>query len=188
MKYLLLLSIFSILIGCSPQITVFSDSDPDYDLWTYKTFDWGQKIKIEEGKNPLHYNELNDKRIKAAVLDQMTMRGYELTSDNPDLIFHYHIVIDDQSAVVTEPYGYYYSPYWTHMQTNVFYYKQGTLILDLMERKSQNLIWRGWAITDIGQITPDQVSDIIKTTVAKIFKKYPKAPGNPHSPNNVNAN
>jgi len=178
MKHVLLISIFAVLTGCSPQIGVYSDFDPDYDLSTYKTFDWGQKVKIEEGRNPLHYNELNDKRIKAAVLDQMTMRGYQLTSDNPDLIFHYHIIIDDQSVVATDPYGYNYGTYWTHTQTNVFTYQQGTLILDLMERKSQNLIWRGWAVTDIGQIKPDEVSEIIKRTVAQIFKKYPKKTDN----------
>jgi Domain of unknown function (DUF4136) len=188
MKHILVLFIFAVLTGCSPQIGVYSDFDQDYDLSSYKTFDWGQKIKIEEDRNPLHYNELNDKRIKAAVLEQMTMRGYQLTSENPDLIFHYHIVIDDQSVVATDPYGYYYGPYWTHMQTNVFTYRQGTLILDLMERKSQDLVWRGWAVTDIGQIKPDEVSDIIKTTVARIFKKYPKATVRQNTPNNVTLN
>jgi hypothetical protein len=188
MKHVLLLSILAMLTGCGPQIRVFSDFDPDYDLSAYKTFDWGQKVKIEEGRNPLYYNELNDKRIKAVVLEQMTARGYHLTSDNPDLIFHYHIIIDDQSVVATEPYGYNYGTYWTQMQTNVFTYQQGTLILDLMERKSQNLIWRGWAVTDLGQIKPDQVSDIIKTTVARIFKNYPKTAVRQHTPDNITAN
>jgi hypothetical protein len=175
MKQILFLAVFAILTGCSPKIRVFSDSDPEYNLSAYKTFDWGQKVDIEEGRNPLHYNELNDKRIKAAVLSEMTALGYKLTPDNPDLIVHYHIIIDDQSVVATDPYGYYYGPYWTNMQTNVFTYRQGTLILDLMEKKSQNLIWRGWAVTDIEQITPERVSEIIKTSVAKIFDKYPKA-------------
>ena len=176
MKHILLLYFLTMLTACSPQVTVFSDSDPDYDLLTYKTFDWGQKVNIEEGRNPLHYNELNDKRIKAAVLEQMTTHGYQLTSDNPDLILHYHIVVNDQSVVRTDPYGYSYGSYWMRMETNVFTYREGTLILDLMERKSQNLIWRGWAVVDIEQITPDQVEEIIKTTVVKIFKKYPKTP------------
>jgi len=188
MKHVLLLCIFAALSGCSPQIAVYSDFDPEYDLSTYKTFDWGQKVKIEEGRNPLHYNEMNDKRIKAAVLDQMTTRGYQLTSDNPDLIFHYHIIIDDQSVVATDPYGYNYGTYWTHTQTNVFTYQQGTLILDLMEKKSQNLIWRGWAVTDIGQIKPDEVSEIIKITVAQIFKKFPKATGSQNTLNKVTVN
>lgn len=178
MNRILILLLIAIVAGCSPQIRVFSDYDPDYDLWTYKTFDWGQKINIEEGKNPLHYNELNDKRIKAAVHEQMNTRGYQLANEAPDLILHYHIIVDDQSVVTTEPYGYRYGPYWMRMHTNVYSYREGTLILDLMDSKKKNLIWRGWAVMEIDQIDPEEVDDLIKTTVAKIFKKYPKAPAN----------
>lgn len=174
MKRLLIISILAILTGCSPHISVYSDYDPDYDRWTYKTYHWGQKTNIEEGKNPLYYNELNDKRIKAAVQDQMTMRGYQLTSENPDVILHYHIIVDDQSVVSTEPYGYRYGPYWMRMQTNVYSYREGTFILDLMDRKTNNLIWRGWAVTAIDEIDPEKVDGLIKKAVARIYKKYPK--------------
>lgn len=174
MKHILFLLMLAILTGCSPQIRVYSDSDPDYDLWTYQTFDWGAKVEIEKGKNPLQYNELNDKRIKAAVQDQMTRRGYQQTSENPDLILHYHIIIDDQSVVTTEPYGYHYSPYWMRLQTNVYSYREGTLILDLMDKKTNNLIWRGWAVSAIDEINPEKVDELIKTVVARIFRKFPK--------------
>lgn len=159
--------------ACSPQIRVYSDADPDYDLWTYRTFDWGQKVKIEEGKNPLHYNELNDKRIKSAVQEQMVMRGYQLTSENPELILHYHIIVDDRSVVSTEPYGYHYGPYWMRLQTNVYSYREGTLILDLMDSKTNNLIWRGWAVSAIDEIDPEKVDGLIQKAVSRIFKKYP---------------
>src|SRR5687768_8879982 len=78
MKQTLLWLSLLLLVACSPEIQVRTDFDPDYDLWTFKTFDWGQKVNIEEGRNPLHYNELNDKRIKSAVQDQLTSRGYLL--------------------------------------------------------------------------------------------------------------
>ncbi|MEO5603847.1 MAG: DUF4136 domain-containing protein [Cyclobacteriaceae bacterium] len=174
MKRLLIISALAILAECSPQIRVFSDYDPDYDVWTYKTFDWGQTVNIEAGKNPLHYNELNDKRIKEAVRQQMTSRGYELTSDNPDLILHYHIIVDNQSVITTEPYGYRYSPYWMRTQTNVYSYREGTLILDLMDKKTNNLIWRGWAVSAIDEVDPEKVDDLIKTAISRIFKKFPK--------------
>jgi hypothetical protein len=174
MKHLYIVFIFAILTGCSPKIRVFSDYDPDYNLWAYKTFDWGQKVKIEEGKNPLHYNELNDKRIKAAVEEQMTLLGYQLNSENPDLIVHYHIIIENKSTVVTEPYGYTYGPYWTRMNTNTDVYREGTLIIDLMDKKTQHLIWRGWAAVEIEGINPKKIDALIKTAVFKIFQKYPK--------------
>jgi hypothetical protein len=175
MKQTLIGFFFLLLIACSPQIQVYTDFDPDYDLWTYKTFDWGQKVNIEEGKNPFHYNELNDKRIKSAVQDQLTSRGYILTSTQPDLILHYHIIVKDKSVLVTQPYVYNYSSYWTRMETNIYSYREGTLILDLMDSKTNNLIWRGWAVSPLdSSYKPEEIDQLIKAAVAKIFKKFPK--------------
>lgn len=174
MSRIIILPLFVLLAACSREINVFSDHDPDYDLWVYKTFDWGQHVNIEEGKNPFHYNELNDKRIKAAVHEQMSARGYQLTADAPDLILHYHIIVEDKSVLTTEPFGYQYSPYWERTHTNIYSYREGTLILDLMDSKTKNLIWRGWAVTEVSGIDPQKIDKLIKTTVAKIFKKYPK--------------
>jgi hypothetical protein len=175
MKLLRITTALLLLAGCSPQIQVYTDYDPDYDLWTYKTFDWGPNIHIEEGKNPLHYNELNDKRIKSAVKDQLTARGFVLTSEKPDLILHYHIIVEDQSVVTPEPYGYYYSPYWMQMHTDVFTYREGTLIIDLMDTKTNNLVWRGWAKSAVDDVnTSKKIDQLTKKAVAKIFHKFPK--------------
>jgi hypothetical protein len=164
-----------LLVACSPEIQVQTDFDPDYDLWTFKTFDWGQKVNIEEGKNPFHYNELNDKRIKSAVQNQLTSRGYLLTDNQPDLILHYHIIVKDKSMLATEPYGYNYSSYWQRMEADIYSYREGTLILDLMDSKTNNLIWRGWAVSPLNSsYKPEEIEKLIKTVVAKIFKKFPK--------------
>jgi hypothetical protein len=162
-------------VGCSQQITVHTDYDPDYDLWAYKTFDWGQKVNIEEGRNPLHYNELNDKRIKSAVQKQLSKRGYELAAESPDLILHYHIIVKDQSVLTTEPFGYSYGQYWTNTNTSIYSYKEGTLILDLMDSKTNHLIWRGWAVTDVKEsYSPEGVKALTEEVVSKIFRKFPK--------------
>ena len=163
-----------ILAGCSPQIRVYTDTDPDYDLWTYRTFEWSEKTNIEANKNPLHYNELNDKRIKSAVSKELQDRGYQLMSEKPDLMLHYHIVVDDQMVVETEPFGYSYSPYWMRMRTNMYAYREGTLIIDLMDSQTKNLIWRGWAVAPIdGVYTPERTEELINLAVTKIFRKFP---------------
>jgi hypothetical protein len=164
-----------LLVACSPEIQVQTDFDPDYDLWTYKTFDWGQKVNIEEGMNPFRYNELNDKRIKSAVQNQLTGRGYQLAEANPDLVLHYHIIVKDKSVLATEPYGYNYSSYWMRMETNIYSYREGTLILDLMDSKTNNLIWRGWAVSPLNSsYKPEEIEKLINKAVFKIFKKFPK--------------
>ncbi|HEY0653018.1 MAG TPA: DUF4136 domain-containing protein [Chryseosolibacter sp.] len=173
MRKLVLIAAGILLAGCSPQIRVYSDHDPEYQVSNFKTFDWGLKSNVEANKNPLHYNELNDKRIKSAVLAELSSRGYSLSSNSPDLIVHYHIIVDEQSVVTTEPYGYIYGSYWRRMQTHVYSYREGSLIIDLMDPKSNSLVWRGWATADLNLITPEKAEDIIKRGVHKIFRNFP---------------
>jgi hypothetical protein len=176
MKHILLYAISLLLVvACSPEITVHTDYDPDYDLWTFKTFDWGKKIDIEQGKNPFHYNELNDKRIKSAVANELTSRGYKLTEVNPDLTIHYHIVVDDKSIVTAAPDGHNYSSYWKELETNLYSYREGTLIVDLMDSKTNNLVWRGWAVSALeSSYKPEEIEKLINRAVAKIFRELPK--------------
>ena len=60
--------------------------------------------------------DLNERRIKEAVMRQLSKQGYQLTNDKPDLLIQYHIVVEDKTAIATEPFGYVYGPYW--MQSN----------------------------------------------------------------------
>lgn len=175
MKHLKYITILLIAVACSPNVRVYSDHDPDYHVENFNTFDWAQKTNIEANKNPLHYNELNDKRIKSAILHELTSRGYTRSETNPDLVIHYHIIVDDQSVVTTEPLGYRYGPYWMRTKTNIYPYREGTLIIDLMDPKSNALVWRGWATAGLDMITPEQTEEIISRAVYKIFKRFPSS-------------
>ena len=167
--------ILSFAIGaCSPQIRTYTDHDPEYDVKSFKTFDWDQKTNIEQDRNPLYYNELTDKRIKEAIGNELASRGYINSDGQPDLILHYHIVVDDQSVLVTEPFGCVYTPNWIHEQTHVYAYREGTLIIDIMHAATNHLIWRGWAVSALDVLNdPDQTEDLIKRSVEKIFKHFP---------------
>lgn len=172
--YPILLLVF--ISRCSPDIQAYTDYDPDYDLWTYRTFDWAQKMNVEQNQNPLYYNELNDKRIKRAVRNQLEKRNYQLTATSPQLILHYHIIVEDKSVLVTEPFGYSYGPYWMKGPKQTYAYTQGTLILDLMDTRSNQLVWRGWAVAAVDEIdSPEKIEKLVETAVRKMFVKFPYA-------------
>src|SRR5688572_1096013 len=118
--------------ACSSHMQVSADVDPDYDLWTYRTFTWGPRGDLENNRNPRLYNAANDQRIKTAVAQELTQHGYRYTDGAPDLVLHYHIILEDKTAVIPDPYGYTYGPYWQRTHTDVYLYKEGTLVLDLM--------------------------------------------------------
>ncbi len=158
------------LMACSDQITVRTDYDRSVKIAQFKTFAWLDKHGIEERNNPLYYNELNDKRIREAVVDELTKKGYSQTAETPLLKVHYHIVIEDKTQVRSDT----YSPYWIKSERDVYTYREGTLIIDLMDAKNEALLWRGWAISALSD--QDQMSDnLIKEAVAKIFAKLPLA-------------
>lgn len=175
MKGIIVVAAFSIMVGCSPEIRIFSDHDPEYDLGKYITFNFAENKNIESDHNPLYYNGLNDKRIKSAVKEQLISKGYDFTDERSELIVHYHIIVDDQTIVTTDPHEYLYSPYWMYLRTSIQQYREGTLIIDVMEAKSNGLIWRGWAVSALKVVyTPEEVERLIHVTVARIFKKFPK--------------
>lgn len=161
------------LVNCSNQVRVKYDYDREVNLRKYKTYDWLPNKEIESKNNPLLYNELTDKRIKKAVNLQFQIKGIQLTSDNPDFRVHYHIIIDNRSAVRPAPYGYYYSPYWMRNQVDVYQYREGTLIIDLMDANTNNLVWRGWGVSAIDSDDVDLAEEKINNAVYKILSEFP---------------
>jgi hypothetical protein len=161
--------------ACSPTVRVYTDYDRDVQISNYTTYSWMSVRDIELKNNPLLYNELNDKRIKEAVNKELDEKGYKRLDANADFIMHYHIVVEDKTAVRTDPYGYYYGPYWTRSRVNVYPYREGTLIIDLMDVKTNNLAWRGWAVAVLeGNISdPETRTAMIQSAVHKIFEAYP---------------
>jgi hypothetical protein len=159
-------------IGCSPTLRVYSDYDRDFNVHKYQSYQWTEKTNIEGHNNPLFYNELNDKRIKKTADDLLRAKGLVLTADAPEIILHYHIIIDDKSSLVPEPYGF-YGPYWMRPGGRVVQYKEGTLIFDFMDAKTNNLAWRGWAVSvidDDGQLREETLT----RAIVKILDRFPK--------------
>jgi hypothetical protein len=172
--FFLLVAIFT-LSSCGPSIRVFSDYDKNVPVTSYKTYSWLDEKAIEgKGTNPLYYNELNDKRIKSAVDTEMGAKGYQWVENSGELMLHYHIVVEDKTSVTTNHWGInYYSPYWVNRQVNVYQYREGTLIIDLMDEKTNALVWRGWATDVITQSAKKDPQTAIIKAVQAIYKKYP---------------
>ena len=162
-----------ILSACSEHINVFTDHDPDFDVQLLSNYKWLEVKQIESNTNPLYYNELNDKRIKGAVNNQLNIHGYSLQSTDPEMIVHYHIVIEDKSVVNTDDYGYRYGPFWMKERRNLYLHQEGTLIIDIMYSKTNELIWRGWAVSVLHYEKPANVEKHIKESVEKILNKFP---------------
>ncbi len=160
-------------ISCSPTVSVYHDYDRQFDLSSYKSYDWKMVGRTESNQNPLYDNELTSKRIKAAVDKELMAKRYQMTSESPGLLVHYHIVIEDKSVVIREPDAHNYSPYWLGSDMNAYQYKEGTLIIDLMDAESNALIWRGWAVAILEEVNPKDTESRLNKTIQRILEGLP---------------
>lgn len=172
MKYLRLFLLAVLSTACSNEIIVRTDFDKSIALQKLERYSWLGQHDIESRNNPLYYNELNDKRIKDEVNSQMGLKGYALVDDEPLMLIHYHIVIEERSVYRPEELGYSYGRYWSDQRANLIRYSEGTLIIDFMDATNCSLIWRGWA-TSILDDTRIMDEVLLRRAVDDIFKRFP---------------
>lgn len=175
MKTLLsgLLSVL-LLSSCGSTMEVFTDQDKDHNPANYSSYNWQSLAAIEnKANNPLYYNELNDKRIREAVNKELQSRNYAMQEQNGALEIHYHILVEDKTGSVTESNNSLQHPLSNLQRVNTFQYRQGTLIIDVMDSKTNTLIWRGWATDIVGNEARKNPEKAIQQAVKKIFRSFP---------------
>ncbi len=193
-RYFLLIALAALLGSCSKSLSIYSDFDRSAHVDAYRTFGWASINAAESSNAPLYANELNDKRIKKFISVEMESRGYVLSDQKPELLLHYHIIVDNKTGVSSSPgpyyHGYYgpyryYYPYWGYSQINVYNYKERTLIIDLIDASKNDLVWRAWVSPFLEDNPTDKTEADIREAVMMIFTKFPyrAKPSTPEKPN-----
>jgi len=174
---LALLSLSLGLFGCS-SITVNHDYDPDANFGAFTTYRWAnQSSSSSEGgaQAALQSSDLLAQRIRKAVDAELAKEGLTLTEGDADLLVAYHTGIKDEINVTDWGYSYgdaYWG--WGGRQIDVYQYQQGTLVIDMIETKNKELVWRGWAQKTLSENpTPEKTDKTIQDAVKKIFQRYP---------------
>jgi len=173
-----------LLAGCATGPQISSEVDPEADFGGYRTFGFYAPLALEkEG-----YATPTTDRIKAAARAQLESRGYTYTAEQPDLWVNLNAYMQKRTDVTSYPtvdYSYYYSyrarsylavPYWRD-QTQVRNYTEGTLNVDLVDRRKNRLVWEGIAVGRIAKLKPEERAARIDSTVAEIFARYPYRAG-----------
>lgn len=176
-KLILVLALFA-LSACS-TLKTNSDYNPSFDFSQVKTYAWVQK---KVGDSAYHLDGLMDQRVRMAIAQQLRLKGLTLTNANDaDVLINYLTKVNKRFNVNTfnTYYGYhpYFGPGWGGMaggQTTVREYNVGTLIVDMINNQTHQLIWRGSAEDTIRQETSPQArTEAVNKSVAALFKAYP---------------
>jgi len=175
----------TLIASCSSSSKVKYDYDPEVNFVSLKTFDWMKQPASSGGgvKAALARNTLLDKRIKNAVNRQLTAKGLKQDSSNPDFVIAYHVGVEDKVDV--RDWGYTYAirgRYWgvRTRGVEVHQYKEGTLILDFVDAKTMELLWRAAGSGAAKENpTPKEVEKSINKAIAKFLENFPPATTTP---------
>jgi len=128
---------------------------------------------------------LIDDRIVAAIDVAMAAKGFTKAAASPDVVVVYHVAFDKEKDISTYssgygggygPYGYGWGGGWGGgtTSTQVRDILIGTLVVDLIDAKANQVAWRGMGVKEVNtQAKPDKRDKSITNAVNKIFKNYP---------------
>ena len=127
-----------------------SESAKDVDFSQYRSFAWAPK-EVQAVEDPILDSAFMDERVKAAVVSALVGRGFVEDTDNPDMLVTYHSTSKDRIRSVGYGIGLGYRNYDSYWRRSIQFatpdvesYEEAVLIIDLVDRVQDRLIWRGW--------------------------------------------
>jgi hypothetical protein len=167
-------------------IKVKIQEDKTFNFAGLRTYAWhldgASQIKILQNTddNPEQIRQNLEPIILPAVDQELAKRGFtKVSSGQPDLLVDYYLLIGP--GVTSQYQGQFVGaiPEWGlpdfAMSTSSFKaYEQGSLIIDVISAKDQQIVWRAVAAAEIDRNrTPAQRAKIITDAVGQMLKKFP---------------
>ncbi|HEX7030354.1 MAG TPA: DUF4136 domain-containing protein [Gammaproteobacteria bacterium] len=168
----------ALIAGCA--IAPPHEFDSSANFATLKTFQWLEPKYGDDDvsvSHPVLQSPLLGRRVQQAVTAALEAKGYRAVEDDPDFYVTFHTAESESqhrgSTYVQLGYGR-YSP---HFGSGVLLdltprtFQEGTLIIDVLDGDSEELIWRGWEDAYLTQRNFDNES--VSEAVRYIFTAFP---------------
>jgi len=163
-----------LLAGTSFAQQVKTDYDRSADFGKYKTFSW-EHVKTQDA--------LDVDRIKSAVNAALTAKGWAQVDSGGDISIMAIQMTHDQQTLNTFYDGFGGGWGWRRFggggfggfgdaTTTTDTYQVGTVVVDLFDTKTKQLLWRGTTSDTLSNNSNKNIENLNKG-VEKMFKKFP---------------
>lgn len=169
---------FAFCAACTSGPEVRTDADPGVDLSSYKTFAFFEELATDKSS----YSTMITSRLKDATRRELKRRGYEEATENPQLLVNFSTNVESRTDVQSTPgsagfYGYRAGMYgaWGGYPADVYttHYKEGTLVIDLVDAAKKQLVWQAVAQGRLSEKAIENPTASIDALVEEMFTKYP---------------
>lgn len=133
------------------HVNSYSNSAADFKQ--YKTYAFAQADRMSTGDPRLDENPFFNERMRAGIEKQMDAKGFEKLGSGADLLVHYHASFNQQVDAnhLDREYG-----YCKTGDCRPSVYDAGTLMVDLVDRRTNALVWRGWSEGSVDGVIDNQ--------------------------------
>ena len=164
------------LTACS-SMSVQTDYAVEADFSQFETFRYQASDRSVATVAPLA-----DERIVAAIRREMIASGLTESESDADVIVTYYATVDEQlqfSTVYTgvNAWG---RRGWGGMgvssaSTRATTFQEGTLVIDIIDAETKNLVWRGIGqkVVDQTQDSPEKIQEKLDQIINKIMASFP---------------
>lgn len=159
------------MTACAPML-VRSFVPRGVNIGEYHTYEWAETAARGTGDPRLDANPFFADRIKVSAERELAARGFEKTADHrSDVLLHYHASITQKVDVqaADEQYGY------CRNCSGASTYDAGTIVLDLIDSRTDSLVWRAWAEARLDGVIDDQawLEERIDMAIERIVATLP---------------
>jgi hypothetical protein len=139
------------------------------------SFGWGYCFFRVEQTPDLNLSAVNE-RLHLALRSELARKGLTFSDSNPDIIVSYALAsgaeIDDEE--LNKAYGDILNAPAAGEETDL-HYKRGVLVLDIVDRKSKHLLWRGAIMAEIDMAWPEErKQERCEAVISELLRHYPR--------------
>jgi hypothetical protein len=177
------------LWGCANPVTIDTDYFEGTDFSGYETYRWFDDVNPSRTAEYRRYNS-SDELIREAANAALRRKGMTLVEDDrAEFLVNYRLSADskmDMNAYYNQPGlhgGVATGTYGTSVALGVnlgnpgpVYYKEGTVLIDIIDAQTREVVWRGAAegrLPKPGDMSLDKRNQIIREVVPAILDSFP---------------
>ena len=157
------------VLACS-TMTVRADHDSQFDFNAYSTFSLFERQGKEQRRPQM--SEIVDRRIAATMAAELVGKGFSSSSPrDADFLITFYTAVRRRVSV---NHAGWYGHRWHHwgMGTRwVRSYEEGTLVIDIIDRRKRELVWRGVGEGAFAKSNPSD--EKVAKRVARVLQTFP---------------
>ena len=149
------------VVACTPSVKVSYNYDPDVDFFTIESFRWGGMQSNDM------ISRFDVSRMESALRQELVLHGLLQRARADVVAVAYLGIVPGRKQALEYSHGL----YWTETTKTV---QLGTVVLDLVDTRTNRLIWRGVAQTKVEEdISPQKRQRNIERVARKLVSTYP---------------